>query len=461
MADCFTTRFEGIHKTFQFINLPEDSLLEKGWEDINRSICADEALMSWLSRLNGPDCRTFDTIYVMDPVRGIFQDDLSAYMTAFDDLAETYLNIYQRKGARAGAGMIWQNRKTAPILGVQSDNVILIDYEKIMEVNQDIGATAVICTVLHECTHLIETYVADGDCLLGRMTEELAATCARELFFDPQELFARCPTLGPAVRHYVEYCASYQQAEGQQREILTSAVELLAAAALDMKDIAGGEGLKNAEDLLGSHLERGLSMMQSQMLMNTAVRRSGIDVSYWNGHLTKGDFEKMKQQGVSFVIARAGGYVGTMSDSTFENNYRQARAAGLDFGAYYYGSAVTAEQAKQEARHAVKLCKGKHMAFPIWYDVEDPGTMGKLSKEKLNQVIKAFCDTVKAEGGKVGVYASYSWLTSKIGDLKGCAIWVAQYNATCSYHKPKALWQYSSNTTFHGVKGRFDISIEY
>ena len=104
------------------------------------------------------------------------------------------------------------------------------------------------------------------------------------------------------------------------------------------------------------------------------VRKKGIDVSYWNGWLTEKQYKKIKKSNIEFVIARSGGYRGTMVDSTFDNNYRQSKAAGLDFGAYYYSTAVNTRQAKLEARHAVRLCRGKKLQYPIWMDVEDAAT---------------------------------------------------------------------------------------
>lgn len=133
----------------------------------------------------------------------------------------------------------------------------------------------------------------------------------------------------------MSYDASYQQTKGQLREALTMAVEMLTAAVLDMKEPGANQGLKNAEPLLSAHLKSGLDMaLPSDELTADAARR-GIDVSYWNGRLTKGDFAKIKKQGLNFVIARAGGYVGTMEDSTFGNNYLQAKDAGLRFGVSY------------------------------------------------------------------------------------------------------------------------------
>ena len=78
----------------------------------------------------------------------------------------------------------------------------------------------------------------------------------------------------------------------------------------------------------------------------------------------------------------------------------------MDFGAYYYSTAVNTRQAKLEARHAVRLCRGKKLQYPIWMDVEDAATQGRLSKTALTRVIKAFVKEVKRLGYPCGVYAS-------------------------------------------------------
>lgn len=147
-----------------------------------------------------------------------------------------------------------------------------------------------------------------------------------------------------------------------------------------------------------------------------------------------------------------------MADSTFDNHYRRARESGLGFGAYYYSTAMTPAQARAEARHAVALCRGKVFDYPIWMDVEDTGTLGRLPKRTLTRVIRAFVNEVKRLGRKAGVYASYSWLTEKIGSLEGIDVWVAQYNDVNDYKGKTAMWQYSSEGRFEGVQGHFDLN---
>ena len=59
----------------------------------------------------------------------------------------------------------------------------------------------------------------------------------------------------------------------------------------------------------------------------------GIDVSSWQGNI---DFAKVKASGIDFVIICAGyGRETRQNDNCFELNYRNAKAAGLDVGAYW------------------------------------------------------------------------------------------------------------------------------
>lgn len=76
----------------------------------------------------------------------------------------------------------------------------------------------------------------------------------------------------------------------------------------------------------------------------------GIDVSYANyGNGKTVDFNKAKADGIRFVIIRAG-YSGkglsntqkeTLPDTHFELNCKNAAAAGLKIGVYYYSYAKT------------------------------------------------------------------------------------------------------------------------
>lgn len=68
-----------------------------------------------------------------------------------------------------------------------------------------------------------------------------------------------------------------------------------------------------------------------------AATIKGIDVSMYQ---TNVDFAKVKAVGYSFVIIRCNNWDNTkncvVKDPLFETHYKNAKAAGLDVGAYYY-----------------------------------------------------------------------------------------------------------------------------
>lgn len=169
----------------------------------------------------------------------------------------------------------------------------------------------------------------------------------------------------------------------------------------------------------------------------------GIDVSYYQGKNI--DWAKVKSGGISFAFLRCG-YSGTSNgkrcpDSTFKNNMREATAAGLDVGVYYFSQARTVKEARAEAAFAIKQVKasGCKITLPLVIDTENvPG--GRASSSKLNRTnrtaaVKAFCDYVNSKGYTPMIYASTSWLNNNLDmkKLSGYQVWVAQYNDTVTY----------------------------
>ena len=96
---------------------------------------------------------------------------------------------------------------------------------------------------------------------------------------------------------------------------------------------------------------------------------SGIDVSEWQGHV---DFNAVKASGVKFVLIRAGyGRSASQEDRYFAEHYTQAKAAGLQVGAYWYSYAVSPADAANEARACLTVLGNRHFDFPIYFDLEE------------------------------------------------------------------------------------------
>ncbi len=184
-----------------------------------------------------------------------------------------------------------------------------------------------------------------------------------------------------------------------------------------------------------------------------------IDVSEWQGSV---DFKKVKKDGISCVILRAGfGREASQVDLTFEANYKNAKAAGLKVGAYWYSYADSVSDAKNEAAACLKVLKGKNFELPVFYDMED-GSQTGFGKSTLTAMAEAFCEAVKAGGFTVGVYANLNWFTNYLdyGKLKKkYFVWLAQYNTEAQLDCD--IWQYSSSGKVSGVSGNTDMNIIY
>ena len=194
----------------------------------------------------------------------------------------------------------------------------------------------------------------------------------------------------------------------------------------------------------------------------------GIDVSYYQGKDI--DWAKVKSGGISFAFLRCG-YSGTSNgkrceDSTFKDNMREATAAGVDVGAYYFSQARTVKEAQAEAAFAVKQVKesGCKLNLPLVIDTENsPGgraSSSKLNRSKRTAAVKAFCDYVKSKGYTPMIYASTSWLNNNLDmkKLSGYRVWVAQYNDTVTYKGSYRCWQYTSSGKVPGISGRVDLN---
>lgn len=205
-----------------------------------------------------------------------------------------------------------------------------------------------------------------------------------------------------------------------------------------------------------------------------------VDLSEWNGNLTKDDFEKMKEVGIDSVILRAG--FSTLNtnthkkDNTFENNIKLAREAGFDVGIYYFSSALTEEEAIDEAKYLLEIIEPykKDITLPVAYDFEtneegrfNGHILRELGKDNCTQLCKSFCDVIEKDGYKPMVYASRNifdnYLNTEVLE-ENYKIWLAQYTDDLSAPEYKGdyyIWQYTSSAEIEGIKHKIDANYLY
>lgn len=191
---------------------------------------------------------------------------------------------------------------------------------------------------------------------------------------------------------------------------------------------------------------------ESENLMN------GIDVSVHNGNI---DWKKEKSSGIDFAILRAGyGRELSQKDARFEENYKNAKAAGIPVGAYWYSYAMSEDEARLEADVFLSVIKGKQFEFPVYFDVEEKKQFD-LGKEKVSAIMRAFLEKIESAGYFVGLYGSASSLTTHTDDdIKNrYTIWLAHWVEKTNYNGAYALWQYSEKASVSGVSGNVDVDI--
>ena len=186
-----------------------------------------------------------------------------------------------------------------------------------------------------------------------------------------------------------------------------------------------------------------------------------IDISKHNGSI---DFSKVKADGISGVIIRAGfGRLSSRKDPMFETYYAGARAAGLDIGAYWYSYAVSAAEAETEAEVFLDAVKGKKFELPVYLDIEERKQVS-LGKEVCSEMAEVFCGVLEEAGYFAGIYSFDSFfgsnLTEKVQARFSC--WAARVeNVKPVYCKSYAMHQYTWKGTVNGINGDVDISYCY
>lgn len=100
---------------------------------------------------------------------------------------------------------------------------------------------------------------------------------------------------------------------------------------------------------------------------------AGVDVSEHQGTI---DWQQVKDAGFEYAILRVA-YRGMTEgglnvDSTFEQNYQGATAAGLKVGVYFFSQAITQEEAREEAQYVLDTLDGRELDYPVVFDWEIP-----------------------------------------------------------------------------------------
>ena len=153
---------------------------------------------------------------------------------------------------------------------------------------------------------------------------------------------------------------------------------------------------------------------------------------------------------------------GLYIDPTFEANYRNARAAGLDVGVYYYTYATSEAMADAELALVRQAVYGKELTMPVCVDVEE-NKLKKLSTLDLTNVVAYALEKVEAMGfyAQLYTYTNYSNMELDMGRLANrWDVWLSDttgHTPAVGYHYN--AHQYTSEGRVPGISGNVDLNV--
>ncbi len=198
------------------------------------------------------------------------------------------------------------------------------------------------------------------------------------------------------------------------------------------------------------------------------ISHKGIDVSKYQGNI---NWEKVKADGVEYAFVRLGlrGYGSgkIVIDEYYEKNMREATAAGVETGVYFFTQAITVEEAVEEANYVIENLADYEVTYPVVFDVEmivgDQGRANELSQQLRTDICIAFCDTIRAAGYTPMIYGNVRCFTKMLDmpRLEAYEKWYAFYDDYMYMPYEVSVWQYSESGSVSGIKGKVDLNISY
>ena len=230
-------------------------------------------------------------------------------------------------------------------------------------------------------------------------------------------------------------------------------------------------------------VETGTAVDIPELLATTSVKELtnvsyGIDVSKYQGTI---DWAKVKAAGIDFAMIRVGyrtqktGIIN--ADTNAKYNMQQATANGIKIGVYFFSTAITTNEAIEEANWVADYISKYKITYPVAFNCEgftqSDNRQYSLSQSLRTDLALAFMKQIYDKGYTPMFYASKNeltnnsqWDTNRIDSTY--KIWVSQYPAvpypqksTSDYTGTHAMWQYTNQGTIPGISTPVDVNIAY
>lgn len=242
----------------------------------------------------------------------------------------------------------------------------------------------------------------------------------------------------------------------------------------------------NSED---SDPEASVSKAQGETIDVTSLKNAsnagentnityGIDVSRFQGTI---NWQKVAESGVDFAMIRVGfrdSKTGEIkADTNARYNMQEAEEYGIKIGAYFFSTAISREEAIEEANWVASYISQYPITYPVGFNCEgfekESSRQYNLTKDDRSAIAAAFLDQIYAAGYTPIFYASQAelagdaqWNTSQL--QQKYKIWMAWYNQDSSalstgpaYDGQCAMWQYTSHASVPGIEGAVDVDVAY
>lgn len=220
------------------------------------------------------------------------------------------------------------------------------------------------------------------------------------------------------------------------------------------------------------------SLLSSGNVTESGETTFGIDVARYQGTI---DWSQVAASGVQFAMIRVGyrtqktGEI--IADSNAKYNMQEAQANGIKMGVYFFSTAVTEEEAVQEADWVADYIAQYQITYPVAFNCEgfenEDSRQYSLSQAERTDIAIAFLNEIYNRGYTPMFYGAKNemtgdakWDTTRLE--KTYKIWVSQYPATpfpqtakSDYAGVHAMWQYTNQGTVAGISKPVDVDIAY
>ena len=201
------------------------------------------------------------------------------------------------------------------------------------------------------------------------------------------------------------------------------------------------------------------------LLLQNVDSSPGVDVSAHQGDI---DWAAVKNSGIEFAVIRLG-YRGYGSGKLVEDEYakknlREAKAAGLKIGAYFFSQALDIPETDEEIQFILNMLADVNLDMPIVLDWEIPAEDARtktMDARTLTDIQLHFCGQMKKMGYQPMVY--FNWHQSEnlyyLSELEDYPFWLALYQDRMTYPWKVEMWQWTSSGKVPGIQGNVDINV--